>query len=151
MKKRSRKKIYEDYSDAIKAMRDGQPVKRQGAKDGSIPTQPIVPVPNLLESVVLKQCLVWLKAHGIFASRHDSGSFQNDRGQWGTYGIKNAGDIVGLFATGQHFEIEVKRGSGGRLSEGQQKRMQDIRNRNGMYLVIHGIPELEHYLGHMLL
>lgn len=147
MKKRTRRQEYSDLADAIRAMREGQPVKRQGAKDGSILTQPIVPVPNLLESVVLKQCLAWLKECGILANRNNVGSGQMGESGFYSYGIKDAGDIVGLLATGQHFEIEVKRGSGGRLSEGQQKRMRDIRNHNGVYLVIHGIPELEHYLG----
>ncbi len=147
MKKRTRRQEYSDLADAVKAMREGRPVKRQGAKDGSIPTQSIVPVPNLLESVVLKQCLAWLKERGILANRNNVGSSQMGESGFYSYGIKDAGDIVGLLATGQHLEIEVKRGSGGRLSEGQQKRMRDIRNNNGMYLVIHGIPELEYYLG----
>ncbi len=147
MKKRSRKQIYQDYSDAIKAMRENQPVKRQGTKDGSIPTQPIVPVPNLLESVVLKQCLAWLKERGILANRNNVGSGQMGESGFYSYGIKDAGDIVGLLKNGQHFEIEVKRGTGGRLSEGQRKRMLDIRSFNGLYFVVHGIPELEYYLG----
>ncbi len=150
MKKRSRRQIYQDYSDAIKAMKENQPVKRQGAKDGSIPTQPIVPVPNLLESVVLKQCLAWLKERGILANRNNVGSGQMGESGFYSYGIKDAGDILGLLKTGQHFEIEVKRGTGGRLSEGQQKRMCDINNRNGMYLVIHGIPEIEYYFGELI-
>ena len=147
MKKRTRRQQYGDYADAIKAMREGQPVKRQRAKDGSIPTQPIVPVPILSESVILKQCLEWLKEHGILANRNNVGSGQMGESGFYSYGIKNAGDIVGLLSTGQHFEIEVKRGSGGRLSESQQKRMRDIRDSNGLYLVVHGIPELEYYLG----
>lgn len=147
MKKRTRKQQYSDYADTVKAMKEGKPVKRSRAKDGSVATHPIVELnyPNLSEKVVLHLCRMWLQQHHIFHDRHDAGTFQNERGQWGTYGIKGAGDIIGLLPTGQHFEIEVKRGKGGRLSLGQQKRMRDIRTNNGYYFVCHGVEELEYY------
>ena len=101
-----------------------------------------------LEHEVLADCLSWLKKHHVFCNRHDAGSFQNERGQWGTYGIKNAGDIIGILRpNGRHLEIETKRGSGGKLSEGQQKRMKDVREFGGLYFVIHGVEELEHFMG----
>ena len=145
MKKRTREQKCKDYFQVFKCLKEGRKVKREGSKDGSIVTHPITPVPDLLEADVLKQCMAWLKLHGIFANRHDAGTFQNNRGQWGTYGIKNAGDIIGILEDGFHFELEIKRGRGGRLSLGQQKRMVDVRNTNGIYLVIHGIAELEYY------
>lgn len=145
MRKRTRAQKIKDYYDVFKCIKENRKVKREGAKDGSIPTHPVVPVPDELESVVLKDCLKWLKAHRIFANRHDSGSFQNSRGQWGTYGIKNAGDIIGLSKQGLHFELECKRGRGGQLSLGQQQRMHDVREARGIYIVIHGVEELEYY------
>jgi len=48
---------------------------------------------------------------------------------------------------GKHFEIETKRGSGGTLSAGQQKRMKDVRVNGGIYLVVHGVEELEYLMG----
>ena len=145
MKKRTKAQKIKDCFDAFKCIKENRKVKREGTKDGSIATHPVVPVPDELEAVVLKDCLKWLKAHGIFANRHDSGSFQNNSGQWGTYGIKNSGDIHGLTKQGIHFELECKRGKGGRLSLGQQERMRDVRDNNGIYFVIHGVQELEHY------
>lgn len=134
-----------DLFNAYKCIKDGKPVKRIGAKDGSVSTHPVVPVLPFPEKTVVAACISWLRKHHIFCNRHDSGTFQNIRGQWGSYGIRNSGDIHGILHTGIHFEIEAKRGKGGRLSAGQQKRLQDIGNNNGIYLVIHGIEELEYY------
>ena len=85
----------------------------------------------------------------MFCSRHDAGTFQNERGQWGTYGIINSGDIHGMLKLnwGKHFEIETKRGSGGTLSVGQQKRMKRVRDNGGLYFVVHEVEELEHFIG----
>lgn len=149
MKRRTNAQQYSDYADAIRAIREGKKVKRAHAKDGSIATHPVVEVdPNLSEREILHQCKMWLQHHHIFHDRHDAGSFQNERGQWGTYGIKNSGDIHGMIGShGTRFEIEVKRGSGGRLSLGQQKRMRNIRDNNGIYLMVHGVEELEYLMG----
>lgn len=148
MKRQTRKQIYNDLANAIGQIRRGEPVKRIGAKDGSIRTHPVVSVdPKKLEYEVLTDCLSWLKSHHVFCNRHDAGTFQNDRGQWGTYGIIGAGDIIGILKDGQHFEIETKRGSGGRLDSGQQKRMKQVRDNNGLYFICHGIEEIEYYLG----
>lgn len=145
MKKRTKRQKFADFFDAFKAIRENKKVKRSQAKDGSIATHPIVPVGLYTEASVLRFCLEWLKHRHIFCNRHDTGTFQNIRGEWGTYGIRGAGDIIGLLPTGQHFEIEIKRGKGGRLSESQQKRMRNIQANNGLYFVVHGVEELEYY------
>lgn len=150
MKKQSKQQKLNDCYAAYRAVKEDKPVKRQGAKDGSVSTHPVVAVPDLLERDVLKICLRWLKLHNIFANRHDSGAGDIGNAGYASYGIRGAGDIIGLLPTGQHFEIECKRGRGGRLSIGQQQRMQDIRANNGIYLVIHGIEELEHYMKDLL-
>ena len=142
MKKRSRKQIYKDYAEAIAAMKANKPVKRSGAKDGSIPTHPIIPVSDLPESEVLKDCLRWLRKRGVLCNRNNTGSGQMGVSGFYSYGIKGAGDIIGLCKNGVHFEIECKRGRGGRLSEVQQKRMKGIKRNNGLYFIIHGVEEL---------
>lgn len=150
MKKQTKKQKFFDLATAIGQIKRGEPVRRIGTKDGSIATHPVVYVdPKKLESDVLADCLGWLKMHHVFCNRHDSGSFRNDRSQWGTYGIKNSGDIHGMLSlhNGKHFEIETKRGSGGRQTEGQQKRMKDVRANDGLYFIIHGVEELIHYIG----
>ena len=150
-KKRTVAQKKQDLYDVYRCIKEGRTVKRSVAKDGSIATHPVVDVmPNLLESAVLKSCLGWLKIRHILANRHDAGTFQNDRGQWGTYGIKNAGDIIGIMPNGIHLEVEVKKSNGGRLSAGQQERMAKVNEANGVYLVVHGVEELEFYMEKIL-
>ncbi len=147
MKKRSKAQKIKDCYDAFKCLKEGTKVKREGTKDGSIATHPVVEViPFLSEAVVLRQCLDWFKERGILANRHDAGSFQNIQGQWGSYGIKGAGDIIGCLKNGRHYEAEVKKSNGGRLSLEQQKRRDKVIASNGVYLIIHGTTELEYLL-----
>ena len=123
------------------AAKQGTKPKR-GAKDGSIPTHPVVPCPDLPEAEVLKRCLKWLRARRVFCDRHDCGSGPGHA----RYGIKGAGDIIGILHDGRHFEIECKKGKGGRLSKGQQERMAEVRATEGEYFVVHGVPELKYYM-----
>lgn len=150
MKRRTKAQKLKDYYDAFKCIREDRKVKREGTKDGSIATHPVVEVKVKPEKAVVQNCLIRLKRHGILCNRHDAGSFQNIHGDWGSYGIQGAGDIIGLLKTGQHFEIECKKGKGGRLSLAQQKRMRQIRENNGLYFIVHGVEELEHYMGDLI-
>ncbi|HDY89736.1 MAG TPA: hypothetical protein ENH82_16680 [bacterium] len=146
MKKQTRAQKCSDYADAFKCIKEGKPVKRLHSKDRSIPTHPIVEVRHPYpEKDVLHDCLVWLRREGILCDRNNVGAGQIGESGYYSYGIKDAGDIIGLLQNGQHFEIECKRSGGGRLSYGQQKRMKKIRENNGLYFVIHGIAELEYY------
>ncbi|MCK5617531.1 hypothetical protein KAR91_87515 [Candidatus Pacearchaeota archaeon] len=149
MKRQTKLQKYKDLANAIGQIRRGEPVKRIGAKDGSIRTHAVVSVdPKKLEHEVLADCLSWLKKHHVFCNRHDAGTFQNERGQYGTYGIIGAGDIIGMIGEyGTHLEIECKRGSGGKFDVKQQKRQRDVNRANGIYYVVHGVEELKHYLG----
>ena len=148
VKRQTKAQKCRDLGNAIIQIRNGEKVRRIGARDGSIVTHPVVPVdPTKLENTVLAECLAWLKKNHVKCNRHDSGSFQNDRGQWATYGILDSGDIHGMLKHhgGKHFEVETKRGSGGRQSKGQQKRMKAVRDNDSLYFVVHGIEELIHY------
>ena len=140
-----------DYYDAFKCAQRGAPHKRSQAKDGAIPTHSVVPVPQLSEAAVLQECLEWLQKHNILVNRNNVGAGIMERdGGYYNYGIKNGGDIIGLRPDGIHLEIEVKRGRGGRLSAGQQQRWRDIEKNNGIYVVIHGVEELEYYRAYIL-
>jgi len=128
-----------------RAERDGVTF-RPGAKDGSIPTHPVVPFPDIPESQVLSDCLAYLRARRIVCDRMNVGAGHLEgRDQFHTYGIPGAGDIMGLLRDGKHFEIECKRGKGGRLSKKQQERQEKVLQSNGVYVIVHGIPELEYY------
>lgn len=138
-KKQKLDNCYEAYYHAKHGTRP-----RRKAKDGSVPTHSVVPVDHTKsESAVLVECLRWLRAHRIFHNRHDCAMGNISGAGIATYGIKHAGDIIGILPSGIHFEIETKRGKGGRLSKGQQDRMADVRATNGVYLVVHGVEELD--------
>lgn len=127
------------------AERDGTKF-RPGAKDGSIPTHPVVPCDDVLEANVLTQCILWLRKHQIMCDRMNVGAGHlEDRRQFHTYGIPGAGDIMGILPNGIHFEVECKRGKGGKLSEKQQERQKKVLTTNGVYVIVHGLPEMEYY------
>lgn len=152
-KRRTKAQKCKDYYDAFRCIREDRKMEREGTKDGSIATHPVVDIlVTKAEKFVIAECLTWLKKHNVFCNRHDAGTFQNIRGDWGTYGIKGSGDIHGMLRNhdGKHFEIECKVGFGGRLSLIQQKRMRQIRENNGLYFVVHGVEELEHYFGELI-
>ena len=143
MKKRTKQQKLNDQFDAFKCMQKGEPLKRQGRKDGCIPTKPTVAVPDLPESEVLKQCMAYLKKINIMCNRNNTGFGDiHGTGQSYRYGIAGAGDIIGLLKDGKHLEIEAKKGKGGLLSPEQQRREVDIETNNGIYLIVHGVAEL---------
>lgn len=144
MKRQTKQQKLADTYAWYNCQKNGQPVTRGAAKDGSILTHPVVPCPDLPESEVLRQCLLWLKKHRVFCNRHEVGAGNISGAGYATYGIKGGGDIIGLLH-GTHFEVECKAGKGGRLSKEQQKRKDDIISNGGIYFIVHGIPELEYY------
>ena len=122
MKRRTLKQKYADLADAYKCIRGNKKVKRQGTKDGSIATHPVIDIvfPKS-EKIVLPMCLEWLRHHHIFCNRSNVGA-----GELGSSGYR------------------------GKLSVGQQKRMRDIRSNNGLYFVCHGVEELEYFMGDLI-
>jgi hypothetical protein len=135
-----------DIFTVFKKIRNGEPVKREGTKDGSIPTKPIFDnLPNILESEVLKECLVWFKRNNILAWRNNTGSGTLGMSGFYHYGITDGGDIIGMLPNGIHFEIETKAGKGGRWTVGQQIRSIEIKENHGHYFLVHGLEELEYY------
>lgn len=148
VKRQTRKQKYNDLANAVNQINAGKKVKRIGRKDGSIGTKPVVLCPDVPESTVKSECISYLRVQHVFCNGHGCGTGQlGTKEQMYTYGIKDSGDIHGMLKhrNGQHFELECKRGRGGRLSVGQQKRMHDVRNNGGLYFVVHGVPELEFY------
>jgi len=129
MKRKTKAEKNEDLFTAYKQMRAGEKIYKVGAKDGSIVTRPVVEVDKTkTEAEVLSDCLSWLKRHRVMCNRHDCGAGNFGSG-YATYGIVGSGDIHGMLRShsGKHFEIECKKGSGGRLSKQQQKRTETKR------------------------
>lgn len=141
-KTKSKKQKLADCHLAYEAAKTGTKPKR-GAKDGSISTHPVVPCPDLPEEGeggVKDLCHKWLVARRILCSKHAC-----CRKDGRLYGIKYSGDEHGYLRDGRGFELEYKRGKGGRLSRGQQERMAAVRAADGVYFVIHGVEELAYY------
>ncbi len=142
MTKSRKQKLDEAHQVYVAAKTGTRPQQR--TKDGAIPTHPVVSVnKGRSEAKVQVECMKWLTTRRVFHNRHDCGSGHGHA----IYGIKGAGDIIGILPSGVHFEIEFKRGGGGRLSAGQQKRMADVRAAGGEYWVIHGLAEMVYYMG----
>jgi hypothetical protein len=139
--KKSKSKTFSRIATAYHQLKDGGRPRVTG--DGSIPTTPCVAVPNKPESAVLEGCLDWLKRNRIWARRMNVGKGTLGRTGFFTYGIIGSADITGILSTGRRLEIETKAGKGGRLSLDQQRFRQDIIENNGVYLIVHGVEELE--------
>lgn len=140
-----------DIFTVFKKIRNGEPVKHEGAKDGSVQTKPVFDnLPNVPESEVLEICIQWLKQHRILAWRNNTGSGTLGVSGFYHYGIKDGGDIIGILPNGIHFEIECKAGKGGRWTVGQQARSIEIKDNRGCYFLVHGVQELEHYFKELI-
>jgi hypothetical protein len=128
----------------VRAKRLGIPHK-PGRKDGGIPTKPAVPCKDVKEAVVLEECMSWLIRHRCGAWRMNVTAADLDGGGIRQFGIKGAGDILACY-NGRYIEIECKRGRGGILSTNQQRHREQVLRYGGLYLVIHGVEELEFFM-----
>ena len=143
-KKITKQEIGNRIVDMIHAKKAGLPYK-PGRKDGGIPTKPVVPCEDLPEADVLKDCISWLRLRRVGALRMNVTTMDLDGAGYRQYGIKGAGDILCVYK-GMFIEIECKKGKGGILSKNQQKHRKWVERHEGVYLVVHGIPELEFFM-----
>jgi len=125
-----------------------RPMPRQ---DGSVMTKPVVPCPPLPESEVTKLCKAWLERHGCVMDRlnNAAGKLVLPNGtvrDFQSFGLKGGGDFIGMLPNGRHMEVEFKAGAGGVQKKSQIKRMARVRRGNGVYEVVHGIPEMVYKL-----
>jgi len=140
MKKKSRSEIYDGIARGVKVINaGGVPVPQKAYR-----TKPMFTITEpKSEAEVLKDCIAWCKHNRLVADRMNVGAGALGESGYRTYGIKGAGDIIGLLHNGRHFEIECKSGKGGVWSDAQQKRREKIVNSNGLYVVVHSVEELE--------
>lgn len=144
-KKLTKATNYKLLAEIFTATRDGrEPVLKLTTTER---THPVVACEPLCEAEVLKLCKRWLEKrascrrlnNGFMANSPDnaldSSGYQ--------YGMKGAGDLQVIY-NGLHIDVECKHGKGGTLSEDQIKRRKDVERHGGVYLVVHGLPELEY-------
>ena len=154
---RSRADRLNDWAIAFAAISRGEQPRRNTRKDGSLPTRPVVSVAELSEHEAQDECLEWLKSRDCMVDRMNvgagllrrvssSGIMGGEERGYCQYGIKYGGDLLGCLPDGRHLEIEMKKSKGGSWSKGQQERCAKVRKHHGVYLVVHGLEELKHYL-----
>ena len=96
------------------------------------------------ESVVLHDCLRYLKKRGIFAYRQNTGTLWTN-GQPVSFGYPGSADITGILPDGRRLEVECKSATG-RQSEKQKKFEEKIRTNGGIYILARSVEDLEHGL-----
>ncbi len=143
--KQTREQLGKGIVDMIHAKQAGVPYK-PGRKDGGIPTKPVVPCEDLPEADVTTECVSWLKQHRVGVKRMNVGAGDiTGRGDFRSYGIKGASDVLCIYK-GLIIAIEFKKGKGGVLNKNQQNFRDWVQRFDGIYLIAHGVPELEFFM-----
>lgn len=98
-----------------------------------------------LESVVLKQCLEYLKLKGICSWRQNSGGFSGEYKGKKRFvrfsGAEGVGDILAILPNGKFCSIEVKR-PGGKPKPHQEEFMRMVIRNNGVAFWVDSVDQL---------
>lgn len=92
------------------------------------------------ESVVVAQCLTYLRLQRIFAWRNNTGACLAGK-QLVRFGLKGSSDIIGVTNDGRFLAIECKTDKG-TTSEWQDRFLHEVERRGGVALVVHSVEEL---------
>ncbi len=87
------------------------------------------------ESAVLRECMLWLKQYGALVVRTNTGTVRLDSGRWMKSGSPGWPDITGLLPDGRFIGVECKARRGGKQLPQQKRIEQEIRKRNGIYIL----------------
>lgn len=96
------------------------------------------------ESKVLAAAMGWLKLHGVFAWRQNSGAFKTPEGQWVRFGVAGCPDILFICKSGRWGGAECK-GSKGELRPEQIAFRNAVMQTGGLYIVVRSIEDLQRY------
>jgi hypothetical protein len=94
------------------------------------------------ESEVLRACLDYLAARGIFAWRNNTGAVRVEGNRFIRFGVKGSPDILGVMPDGRILCIECKSAKG-RLTPEQREFGAAVLRRGGVYVVARGIEDLQ--------
>jgi len=95
-----------------------------------------------LEAEVLKEGLQWLRQHGLFVWRSNTGGVKFDDGGFMKFGFVGSADITGILPSGRRLECEAKRRVGGKQSLAQKEFQDRIESNGGSYVLFHSVEEL---------
>ncbi len=105
------------------------------------PAQPRPSAGSSREAPVLRACLQWLRKHGVFAWRNNSGMLWAN-GQPVAFGYPGSADILGLLPDGRFLAVECK-SEKGRQSPLQKTFEENIKRNNGVYVLAYSAADLE--------
>ncbi|MCL2007417.1 MAG: VRR-NUC domain-containing protein [Treponema sp.] len=97
------------------------------------------------ESHILKGCLHYLEARGIYHWRNNTGAVRIGPGRFMRFGKVGSSDILGILRGGRFLCVECK-APNGRLSPEQKQFLDDIRGLGGLALVVRSWQELDRAL-----
>lgn len=86
-----------------------------------------------------------LEAHGIYHWRNNTGAVKTDN-RFIRYGKKGSSDILGICKDGRLLAIEVKKSTGGVVTDDQRSFIQAINDNGGVAFVCCSYAELIHRL-----
>lgn len=93
------------------------------------------------ERTVQNAILLWLRANGCLVAVTDAGAAYRAGAFFGDAIPRGWPDITGLLPDGRFIGVEVK-APGGRQSLAQKAMEQEIRERNGIYVLAFGIDDV---------
>lgn len=96
----------------------------------------------MLERDVLKACLQFLSAHGIFHWRQNQVAVPLPNGKFRRFvGLLGVADILGVLDRGRFLAVEVKR-PGGKTSPHQEEFLERVSSLGGVALCVSSVEEL---------
>ena len=99
------------------------------------------------ERTIQKTVLIWLRARGCLVAVTDAGAAYRAGAFFGDSIPAGWPDITGLLPDGRFVGVECK-APGGRQSLAQKLTEQEIRRRNGIYVLARGVEDVEKAIGH---
>ena len=96
------------------------------------------------ESAILKDCLHWLEANGVYAWRNNTGALPTGNGGWIRYGRVGSPDILGWAKSGRWFGVECKT-AGGSQSPAQVEFQAAAEADGALYILAYGAIDLENF------
>ena len=99
------------------------------------------------ERAVQKAVVLWLRARGCLVAVTDAGAAYRAGAFFGDAIPAGWPDVTGLLPDGRFIGVECK-APGGRQSPAQKLIEQEIRRRNGIYVLARGVEDVEKAIGH---
>jgi len=98
------------------------------------------------ERAIQKACLTWLRGHGAMVAVTDAGAAYRAGAFFGDAIPAGWPDITGLLPSGRFIGVECK-SKRGRQSPAQEAMQNEIRKRNGIYILARSVEDVQNGIG----